>query len=171
MSRDIPSPSADERARLGALRELMLLDTPEELAYDDLTRLASGTLGAPIALITLVDADRQWFKSRVGLQVQQTPREHSFCAHAITQPERIMVVTDASADARFAENPLVTGDPHIRFYAGAPLQLADGHTVGTLCVIDTEPREPSERQLEDLRFLARQVIALLEQRRAQRAPG
>ncbi|WP_198157013.1 PAS domain-containing protein [Aquincola tertiaricarbonis] len=162
-----------ERIRQGELDALRILDTGDEVAYDELTRLAAGFFDAPVALISLVDRDRQWFKSRVGLQVRQTPREDAFCAHAIRQPGEVMVVADAHADPRFRHNRLVTGDPHIRFYAGAPLVTASGHAVGTLCVIDYQARTVDPGQLERLRELAAQVMLRLEQRHgeAEADPG
>ncbi len=157
------NPDDAETLRLAALADLNVLDTRADQAYDDLTRLAASRLDAPIALITLVDSDRQWFKSRVGLQVAETPREHSFCAHAIVKPDEVFVVTDASQDPRFARNPLVVGDPGIRFYAGAPLVTSTGQTVGALCIIDRKPRTIDASDIEELRFLARQVVYRLEQ--------
>jgi GAF domain-containing protein len=154
-----------ERPRLAELDRLQILDTLEEQAYDDLTRMAADVCAAPIALISLVDRDRQWFKSRVGMLARQTPREVAFCQHAIREPQKVMIVPDASRDERFRANPLVTGDPGIRFYAGAPLLGRAGHAIGTLCVIDTEPRELDPKQIETLQFLARQVMEKLEQRR------
>ncbi|MEO5733346.1 MAG: GAF domain-containing protein [Rubrivivax sp.] len=154
----------DESSRLAELKRLMIMDTSEERAYDDITRLAAEITGAPIALISLVDGTRQWFKSRIGLQATETPREMAFCSHAIQQPRETMVVRDARADPRFADNALVTGDPNIRFYAGAPLVTSTGHVLGTVCVIDTEPRELTYDQLVKLEFLARQVVAMMESR-------
>ena len=133
---------------------------PEE-RFDDLTRLAALICGVPISLISLIDADRQWFKSRFGLDVQETPRAQAFCTHAIMQPE-MFVVPDASQDERFAQNPLVTGDLHIRFYAGAPLATRDGHLLGTLCVIDREPHTLTSAQTDALKILSRMVIANVE---------
>jgi GAF domain-containing protein len=132
----------DEAARLAALRSLELLDTPAEEALDDLVKIASELCGAPLALISLVDADRQWFKARVGLSMDETPRQMSFCAHAIRTAENddLFVIGNALEDPRFRDNPLVIGESHVRFYAGAPLRLADGSTVGTLCVLDRVPR-------------------------------
>jgi len=158
-----PTPLA-EAARLRALRSYEVLDTPAEEAFDGLTRLAAQICGTPISLVSLVDAERQWFKSRLGFAQSQTPRDVSFCAHAIAQPGTL-VVPDTCEDARFADNPLVTGDPRLRFYAGAPLRTPDGHALGTLCVLDTRPRQLSAEQLEALALLARQAQLLLELRR------
>jgi len=154
-----------ERVRLAELAALHIMDTEEEAAYDELTHLASAFCQTPIALVSLVDDERQWFKARVGLQARETPREHAFCAYAIEQPEQIMQVVDATLDARFVGNPLVTGDPGIRFYAGAPLVTSTGQALGTLCVIDTEPRKLTVHQLDALRLLAARVIERLEARR------
>jgi GAF domain-containing protein len=155
----------NEAARLGTLRLYQVLDSGSEKAFDDLTRLAAAICDAPIGLVTLVDETRQWFKSRVGLAVCETPRDAAFCAHAILRDE-VLVVEDASTDARFRDNPLVTSDPFIRFYAGAPLKMADGNSLGTLCVIDREPRKLSARQLDALSILREAVVAQLELRRA-----
>lgn len=154
-----PIPSGD-RSRVGALCGLLVLDSPPEPAFDDLTRLAAMICGVPIALVSFVDAERQWFKSRVGLDASETPRDLAFCGHAILQNE-LFEVPNALEDARFRSNPLVTGDPHIRFYAGMPLATPDGHNVGTLCVIDRVPRTLSAEQRDALRTLGRQVMAQL----------
>ncbi|MGH9942517.1 MAG: PAS domain S-box protein, partial [Pyrinomonadaceae bacterium] len=140
------------------------MDTAPEEAFDDLTGMAAYFCAAPTALVSLVDVERQWFKSRVGLEADETPRNVAFCAHTILQPE-LFIVTDAARDARFADNPLVTGAPHIRFYAGMPLVTPSGHALGTLCVIDYLPRDLDDKQRAQLRALARQVVLLLELRR------
>ncbi len=156
----------EESARLESLRALQILDTPPEPAFDDIARLAAALCGVPTALVTLVDANRQWFKARVGLALAETPREHSFCAHAV-EAGTTMVVSDARADPRFLANPLVTGEPFIRFYAGVPLVGEDGAPVGTLCVMDRVARELSEPQREALTILARQAADELTDRHAR----
>jgi GAF domain-containing protein len=157
----IPAPlPPDEERRLLALQSLQLLDTPPEERFDRHTRIASRLFDVPIALVSLVDRDRQWFKSRHGLDAPETPRDAAFCAHAILDRE-VLQVSDALQDPRFADNPLVTGSPRVRFYAGAPLSAADGSRVGTLCLIDQRPRELDEQQLALLRDLADLVEAEL----------
>jgi PAS domain S-box-containing protein len=163
----LPPIPHDEPERLAALHRLGVLDTAPEDALDVITRLAADRFDAQTALVSLVDADRQWFKARHGLEATETCRRDSFCGHTICG-EGVMVVPDAAADPRFARNPLVTGAPHIRFYAGAPLRLADGHQVGTLCIIDPVPRDGfSPREAEALQLMARQVVTLLEGRAAR----
>ena len=157
----------NESERLAALYRYAVLDTPSEPNFDLITRLAASVFAAPIALITLVDADRQFFKSRYGLDATETPRSDAFCAHAILKSE-VLVVPNAADDVRFADNPLVTGDPHIRFYAGAPLETEDGYRLGTLCVLDLKPRLPEPGQINALQALAKQVVELLELHRAKR---
>jgi sigma-B regulation protein RsbU (phosphoserine phosphatase) len=155
--------SEREAVRQAALDSLRI-DSSEETAFDDIVRLAAETFDVPIALISLIDGDRQWFKARVGLQARETPRAHAFCAHAIEVQDKVLVVEDATSDPRFATNPLVTGDPNIRFYAGAPLVTRSGAALGTVCIIDTKPRTADRKQLETLQFLAQQVVHRLEER-------
>ena len=155
----------DEGTRLQLLRALEILDTPPEEAYDSLTALAAEICEVPIALVSLVDRDRQWFKSRYGLEAPETPREVAFCAHAILD-DGLLVVEDAENDPRFVGNPLVTGDPLVKFYAGAPLALSGGEKLGTLCVIDHRPRSLSEAQRRALLTLSQQVVRLFELRGA-----
>jgi GAF domain-containing protein len=154
----------NEAQRLAALREYHILDTDAERAYDDITVLAAYVCQVPVAMISLVDESRQWFKSRVGINQEETPRDVAFCAHAILQSEPL-VVRDALKDSRFADSALVTHAPRIRFYAGFPLSSPDGFALGTLCAIDRRPRQLSPEQMKAMQALARQVMALLELRR------
>jgi anti-sigma regulatory factor (Ser/Thr protein kinase) len=153
----------NESARLAALRRYRILDTEPERAFDDLTALASHICGTPIALISLIDADRQWFKSRVGISISETSRSVSFCTHAIKQRD-LFVVTDARTNDIFRDNPFVTVEDGIRFYAGAPLVTPDGHALGTLCVLDKVPRTLTDDQVDALIALRRQAEAQLELR-------
>jgi anti-sigma regulatory factor (Ser/Thr protein kinase) len=155
---------ANEKVRVQALHSYKILDTDPERAFDDLTVLASHICETPIALISLIDTDRQWFKSRVGVNITETPREVAFCNKAIQQSD-LFVVPDATKDPRFSSNPLVVNDPKIRFYAGAPFTSSSGYPLGTLCVVDMVPRELSAGQKNALRALSRQVQAQLELRR------
>ena len=158
-----PLPS-NETERLKTLELLKILDTDAEREFDDLTRIAAQICGVPISVISLIDADRQWFKSKVGLDVSETAREAAFCTHTILKDE-LFIVPNATNDTRFAANPLVTGDPNIRFYAGAPLITDEGHALGSICVIDTVPRELQSEQKEALESLARQAMKLINLRR------
>ncbi len=159
----VAPPCADEESRLEALLRYKVLDTEPEGPYDDLVALAADICQRPIALISLVDKERQWFKAKVGIDARQTERDVAFCAHAIHQHD-VLMVPNALEDERFCDNPLVAGDPHIRFYAGAPLITPDGHALGTLCVIDQQPGELSAEQTISLQILARQVVSQLELR-------
>jgi len=157
-------PTCGEAERIKALREYAILDTLPEKALDDLTALAAQICNTPVAMVSLVDENRQWFKSKVGIDTQETSRDISFCGHAVQQGD-LFIVPDATADPRFADNPLVTGEPHIRFYAGAPLLHPNGQAIGALCVIDHVPRTLTAEQAQTLRVLARQVMTDLELRR------
>lgn len=158
-----PLPKHEQR-RLLALRRFHILDTLREQSFDDLAQLAKLICNTSMALITLIDEDRQWFKSCLGMEGTETPRDLAFCAHAIINPEQLLIVEDARADLRFYDHPAVTGEPYIRFYAGAPLITDEGDALGTLCVVDTEPRQLTQLQLDTLTLLARQVMQLLQLR-------
>ena len=161
MSFPVPT---NENKRLEALQRYHLLDTAPEQSFDDFAQLAAYICGTPIAPITLLDADRQWFKAKVGLELSQTSREQAFCSHTIMS-DQLMVVDDAATDDRFSENPLVTGEPHIRFYAGTPLVDGEGFGLGSLCEIDRQPRHLTDEQLRALEALGRQLVAQCEFRR------
>lgn len=162
----------DEEGRLSALKGYGVLDTPNEVQFDAIVRDAAKALGTPIALISLIDENRQWFKAKVGLEPAETPRSISFCTHAIHGNDT-MIVRDATQDDRFSANPLVTGDVGIRFYAGAPLKTEDGKRIGTLCVIDTKahPEGMNDRDRAALESLARRTMQALELRRVMRTGG
>jgi GAF domain-containing protein len=157
---------AAEQARQAELDRYGILDSLEDQAYDDLTRMAASVCDAPVALITLLDHGRNWFKSRIGTQATEAPREFAFCEHAIRRPGEVMVVSDAALDARFSSTPQVAGAPNIRFYAGAPLVTASGHALGTICVLDLRPRQLDATQIETLQFLAKQVMDKLDAHKA-----
>lgn len=159
-----PMMSSNETARVTALQRYAILDSEPEQAFDDLTLLASYVCKTPIALISLIDEDRQWFKAKVGISAKETSRDIAFCSTAIQQPD-VFVVPDALKDERFCKNPLVVSDPNIRFYAGAPLINEDGHALGTLCVIDQTPRELAADQEAALKALSRLVLMQMEFRR------
>lgn len=160
----IPPLPHDEAGRLQALADYCILDTEADADFDELTELVSIVLDVPIVLISLVDASRQWFKSRHGLAATETSREHSFCGHAILSQESL-IVEDSLLDPRFADNPLVTGEPHVRFYAGAPLVTPSGHNIGTICAIDHEPRTLTPQQYRTLDIVSKQVVTQLELRK------
>lgn len=163
----LPAPIPDnETDRLAALRALLILDTPPEERFDRIVGFAAAEFDMPIVLISLIDSDRQWFKASHGLDACQTPRDISFCGHAILQPD-VFVIPDAHADPRFADNPLVTGPPHVCFYAGAPLRLASGHAIGTLCLIDSQPRAIDDVELAILASLRDLLVEELESQREQ----
>lgn len=165
----IPPPPPEENNRLDALRSYNILDSLPEQDYDDITRLASEICQTPIALISLIDDNRQWFKSNHGLAVRETPRDYAFCTHAILNPREPLIVTDSRKDERFAGNPLVTGDPYVIFYAGIPLVDDNGFPLGSLCVIDNEAKQLNQSQLAALKTLAKQVVNLLELRKSNQA--
>jgi signal transduction histidine kinase len=155
----------NEARRVAALYEYDILDTIPEKEYDDITKIAADICGMPISLITLIDDERQWFKSAIGIDATETTRDVAFCAHALLKPEEIFIVPDSSKDKRFHDNPFVTGPPHVGFYAGVPLMNNDGYAVGTLCVLDSKPNELTREQTETLKALARQVVSMLEMRK------
>jgi GAF domain-containing protein len=152
---------AHESDRLLALQKANVLDTPPEQVFDSLVQLAQTICDVPIALVSLVDRERQWFKAHVGLDVQETPRDLAFCAHAILTPERMTIVEDAQSDPRFRHSPLVVGPPYIRFYAGAPIVSADGQALGTVCVIDRQTKTLSAAQQAALLAIAHQASVLI----------
>ena len=163
-----PRDPGNEVERLKALHDYEILDSAREREYDDLADLAAHVAGCPIAVVSLIDTNRQWFKSCLGWDLTETPREVSFCAHAILTPEEPLIVSDTSSDPRFASNPLVLGEPKVQFYAGFPLVGSAGLPLGTLCVLDQKPRHLTKTQIKQLSGLARQVTAMMELRRVSR---
>ncbi|SDQ49045.1 diguanylate cyclase with GAF sensor [Pseudoxanthomonas sp. CF385] len=162
-----PKPDNEEQ-RLAALRSFDILDSEPERAFDDLVRIAAGICGVPMAAVTLIDRDRQWFKAQVGMESPDPSLETSFCAHTVLDPGAATVVSDATRDTRFADNPLVTAANGIRFYAGAPLVTQEGFALGALCVVDDQPHELAPFQLQALDALSRQIVQLLELRRVSK---
>jgi GAF domain-containing protein len=157
--------TTDEQKRLEALKEYEIMDSLPEEEYDNITSLASRVCGTPISLITLLDDQRQWFKSATGLDIKETPIEYAFCSHAIQNPSEVLVVPDSRKDERFSNNPFVTGEPHIVFYAGMPLVDEAGNALGSLCVLDVQEHTLTPFQLTALRQLARQVVSLMALRK------
>lgn len=162
-----PEIPLNEESRLKALKEYSILDTLPQKEYDDITQLASQICGTSISTISLIDEKRQWFKSKVGLSVDSTPKDVSFCGHAIVDPDNIFTVKDSRLDSRFSDNPLVVGEPHVIFYTGVPLVSPEGFALGTLCVIDDKPKELNEQQLKTLKALSNQVVSLFELRKSK----
>jgi diguanylate cyclase (GGDEF)-like protein len=161
-----PAKPEREEERLAELHRYRILDTDPEEAYDDLLTIVAGICGTPMGAVTLIDGERQWFKARQGLELTETPRDVAFCAHAILEPHKLLHVRDSQLDDRFSDNPYAQGDGAIRFYAGAPLVSSSGSALGTLCVMDTRPRELSKEQSDALMRLSKQVVALMELRKA-----
>jgi signal transduction histidine kinase len=162
-----PEEPKNELERLKELESYSILDTLSEVDYDNLTEIASEICNTPISLISLIDNKRQWFKSHHGLNATETPKEHAFCAHAINDPNNVFIIEDAREDVRFHDNPLVTNDPLVIFYAGVPLVTDDGFALGTLCVIDHKPNNLNENQIRSLRALSNQVMNLLKLRKKE----
>ena len=157
----------DEKLRLNALYKYDVLDTLDEAVFDDITKIASFICGTPIALISLVDENRQWIKAKIGMDIKETSRDVAFCAHTILQKE-VLEIQDTRLDSRFSKNPLVTAESGVRFYAGTPLITPDGFAIGTVCVVDTQVKKLTPIQIELLAALGRQVVSLLELRLADK---
>ncbi len=155
----------EEDARLRNLKQYLVLDSPPEKAFDSITQYAAKYFDVPVALITLIDQNRQWFKACFGVDINETPRDVAFCSYAILSDD-ILVIPDATLDPRFSDNPLVIGEPNVRFYAGAPLRTAEGYNIGTLCLIDMKPREFGFDQKSKLQHLAKVVTTRLQLRLA-----
>ncbi|MBL8257964.1 GAF domain-containing protein [Pseudoxanthomonas japonensis] len=167
MTASTASPAVQERQRQHALDRYHALDTLPATVYDDLVNVAAAICGTPIAVVSLIDRDRQWFKARVGLDGHETTRDTAVCDHAIRQPDELLEIQDLSEDARFNDFPIVTGDVKARFYAGMPLVTGNGEAIGTVCVVDTQPRRLNSQQKASMRSLARVTMALLDAHRAQ----
>src|SRR5450755_262703 len=161
-----PSIPLNEKERLAALREYQILDTEAEKEFEELTLLASEICQTPISLVTLIDEKRQWFKAGANLPASEISRDIAFCSHAINHPFDPLIIPDMRADKRFADHPFVTGEPHVVFYTGIPLTNPDGYALGTLCVMDKKPKTLTGDQIRSLQILAKQVIQLLELRKA-----
>ena len=161
-----PEIPVNEKDRLQELHSFSIMDTLSEQEYDNLTAIASAICGTSISLVSLIDDSRQWFKSHHGLDATETPKEYAFCGHAINDPGQVLIVNDSREDKRFFDNPLVKGDPHVIFYAGVPLVSKAGLPLGTLCVIDNEPKTLTQNQITSLKALANQVMKLLELRKS-----
>ncbi len=164
---EVPKTPENEAERLKSLEKYNIIDTLPEESYDEITSLAAYICETPIALVSLIDENRQCFKSHLGLNTSETPRKYSFCAHAINKPDEPFIIEDATEDSRFHDNPLVTGEPYIKFYAGAPLLNSDGYPLGSLCVLDHKPRTLNDSQIEALKNLSDQVVRTLELKRHQ----
>ncbi|NDC43265.1 MAG: GAF domain-containing protein, partial [Chitinophagia bacterium] len=158
----------NESERLSALNEYGILDSLPEVEYEDITRIAAQICGTSMSFVTIIDHNRQWFKAHFGTELTETPREYSFCGHTITNGGQPFVVEDSHADPRFSDNPIVTGPPHIQFYAGIPLINPEGYALGALCVLDNRPHRLSGTQLETIEALGRQVMRLFELRRVNK---
>lgn len=155
---------AREETRLERLRRYLILDSAPETAYDDITRAAKNLFQVPVVALNFLDSDRDWFKSKIGTELQESPRATSFCIQMLLQPDAVLVSEDTIHDRRFATHPLVVGPPHFRFYAAAPIRTSDGLVMGTVCAYDFQPRTVSESQIQTLTELASAVSALLEKR-------
>lgn len=155
----------EDKERIKALRSYDIIDSQREQEYDDITELAAMIFDVPMALVTFIDKDRQWFKSAYGLEGSETHRQYAFCSHTILNPAEPLIVEDSRLDDRFKDNPYVKGEPHVIFYAGVPLVSDNGHGLGSFCILDSKPRTLTEKQVNGLKILARQVMNLMEIRK------